>query len=247
MGKARRVKCSFRIETVRSPIRLLERLDHPQTSALTLSPKLLIFDCDGVLVDSEPIAVRVDVQVIRSLGREITEQEVIEQFVGLSNASMWKLVSDRLGVALPPDWDVQYDDLYREAFKKDLRPIEGILEALDVLTIPTCVASSGSHEKMQFTLRLTGLYSRFEGRIFSASDVKHDKPAPDLFLHAAQKMGVAPEDCLVVEDSPYGIEAARRAGMRAIGYAGGLTSAERLRGPHVAVIQHMSELLGVIL
>jgi beta-phosphoglucomutase-like phosphatase (HAD superfamily) len=116
------------------------------------------------------------------------------------------------------------------------------VEALDRITLPTCVASSGSHDKMRFTLGLTGLYERFAGRIFSAYEVARGKPAPDLFLYAAARMGVAPEACAVIEDSRYGIEAARAARMRAFGYAGGLTPRAFLERPGVVVFTDMLEL-----
>lgn len=117
----------------------------------------------------------------------------------------------------------------------------GLPEALDALTLPTCVASSGPHDKMRHTLGRTGLYERFAGRIYSATEVSRGKPAPDLFLYAAQKMGVDPAACVVVEDSRPGVHAARAAGMRAFGYAGGLTAAERLHGRDTTVFYDMRE------
>jgi HAD superfamily hydrolase (TIGR01509 family) len=123
-----------------------------------------------------------------------------------------------------------------------LSPVEGLPEALDAITLPTCVASSGSHEKMRHTLGRTGLYDHFAGRIYSATEVARGKPAPDLFLHAAQKMGVDPAACVVVEDSRPGVQAARAAGMRAFGYAGGLTPAEGLEGADTVVFHHMRKL-----
>src|SRR5207245_8849360 len=132
--------------------------------------------------------------------------------------------------------------LERRASAAERAPVLGILEALDPIAIPTCVASSGTHEKIRYTLGLTGLYDRFAGRIFSASEVAHGKPAPDLFLHAAKRMAVAPEDCVVVEDSRFGVEAARAAGMRALGYAGGLTPRHWLAGPGTIVSEDLREL-----
>lgn len=203
---------------------------------------LVIFDCDGVLVDSERLAVKVDVEIIGKLGWAITEAEVIERFVGRSNEFMRQEIQKAIGRALGPDWDRAYDELYRAAFERDLVAVDGIVLALDAITAATCVASSGSHEKMKFTLGRTGLWDRFAGRIFSASEVKSGKPAPDLFLHAALRMGVAPAECAVVEDSRFGIAAARAAGMRAFGYAGGLTPASWLEGPGTVVFRDMREL-----
>jgi HAD superfamily hydrolase (TIGR01509 family) len=129
------------------------------------------------------------------------------------------------------------------ALAAELTPVEGIVEALDALQgISVCVASSGSHDKMRFTLGMTGLYERFAGRIHSADEVPRGKPAPDLFLHAARRMNVEPAACAVVEDSQYGVQAARAAGMRAFGYAGGLTPANRLEGPNTVLFHDMRAL-----
>jgi HAD superfamily hydrolase (TIGR01509 family) len=203
---------------------------------------LVIFDCDGVLVDSEPIAVRVDVQIFRMLGLTITEQEVVERFIGRSDADIKLELERALGRTLADDWEEEYNPLYREAFAAELKPVDGVLEALDAIDIPTCVASSGSHEKMRFTLGITGLYDRFAGRIFSVSEVEHGKPAPDLFLHAAKQMQVQPSRCAVVEDSRWGVEAARAAGMQSFGYAGGLTLEDRLAGPGTIIFKDMRRL-----
>ena len=168
-------------------------------------PKLVIFDCDGVLVDTERIAVRVDALVLARIGWPLTEAEIAERFVGHSDDYMRGEIEKHLGRAIAPDWDAEYRHLYREAFDAELAPVAGIVEALDRIRTPTCVASSGSHEKMRYTLGKTGLYARFSGRIFSADEVSRGKPAPDLFLHAAARMGVAPADCAVVEDSAAGV------------------------------------------
>jgi HAD superfamily hydrolase (TIGR01509 family) len=203
---------------------------------------LVIFDCDGVLVDTERIAVRIDVVVLEKLGWPMSEAEVIDRFMGRSDEEMTAEIENHLGRKLPATWEEPFRHLYREAFEAELAPVSGVVEALDALTIPTCVASSGTHEKMRFTLGLTGLYERFAGRIFSASEVARGKPAPDLFLHAALRMGVPPARCAVVEDSRYGVEAARAAGMRAFGYAGGLASKGSLAGQHTIVFEDMREL-----
>ena len=209
-------------------------------------PELVIFDCDGVLVDTERIAVRADAVILARIGWPLTEAEVAERFVGHSDDYMRGEVQKHLGRALAPDWDAEYHHLYREAFDAELQPVDGIVEALDLIRTPTCVASSGSHEKMRYTLGKTGLYERFAGRIFSAAEVPRGKPAPDLFLHAAARMGVAPADCAVVEDSAAGVQAARAAGMPVFGYAGGVTPAARLEGPDTIVFRHMRELPGLL-
>ncbi|MGW1407213.1 HAD family hydrolase [Streptomyces sp. NPDC002403] len=205
------------------------------------APELVIFDCDGVLVDSERIAVRIQVQVGAELGWPLTAEEVVEQFVGRSNKSIGELVDARLPGASAA-WQQRFEDLHRDAVGTELVAVEGIHEALAALALPTCVASSGSHDKMRHTLGHTGLYAHFEGRIFSATEVAHGKPAPDLFLHAARRMGVDPAACVVVEDSKYGVQAARSAGMRAFGFAGGLTPAHWLEGPDTVVFDDMRKL-----
>ncbi|WP_405589517.1 HAD family hydrolase [Streptomyces sp. NBC_01190] len=206
------------------------------------APELVIFDCDGVLVDSEKIAVRIDVRVLTELGWPMTEDEVVERFVGRSFADMTAEVERHLGHPLPAGWDIPYKRLYREAFDRELAPVDGVVEALDAITSRTCVASSTGHEGLRHTLGRTGLYERFAGRIFSAADVPRGKPAPDLFLHAARSLGVAPDRCVVVEDSRYGVQAARAAGMRCYGYCGGLTPAAWLEGPGTTVFADMRDL-----
>ncbi|MFF4774151.1 HAD family hydrolase [Microtetraspora fusca] len=206
------------------------------------SVDLVIFDCDGVLVDSEPIAVRTHSAVLTELGWPISEAEVTAMFVGRSTASINELVEERLGPELTREAETRFRRLHQEAVEAGLTPVDGIVEALDAITLPTCVASSGSHDKMRHTLGRTGLYHRFDGRIFSATEVAMGKPAPDLFLFAAARMGVAPSRCVVVEDSRYGVQAARAAGMRAFGYAGGLTPAAWLEGPGTTVFDDMRKL-----
>ncbi len=185
-----------------------------------------------MLVDSERIATRIDVEVLGELGWPITQDEVIERFVGKTDAAMRQEVEEYLGRSVSGDWE-RFAHRYHDAFAAELQPVDGIVEALDAIEVPTCVASSGRPESIEAKLRLTGLWERFDGRISSAADVEHGKPAPDLFLHAARTMGVAPARCTVVEDSPFGIQAARAAGMRSLGYAGGIIPAERLRDADV--------------
>jgi HAD superfamily hydrolase (TIGR01509 family) len=204
--------------------------------------ELVIFDCDGVLVDSERIAVRVEAEYLAELGWPLSQAEIVERFMGRTTEYMDEAVEAQLGSRLPGDWKDQFRRRYAEAFAAELVPVDGVLEVLDQLSVPTCVASSGSHDKLRFTLGHTGLYARFEGRIFSGYEVANGKPAPDLFLHAAARMGAEPARCAVVEDSRYGVLAARAAGMRAFGYAGGLTPADRLEGEGTVVFEDMREL-----
>jgi HAD superfamily hydrolase (TIGR01509 family) len=203
---------------------------------------LLIFDCDGVLIDSERLGVKVDVAAMHELGWPLSESEVIERFVGRSDRENRLAIEAHLGHALPGGWAEALQERYREAFADALTPVEGVLEALDRITLPSCVASSATHEHLRYTLGLTGLYDRFAGRIFSADDVARGKPAPDLFLHAAAQMHAEPEHCVVVEDSRPGVEAARAAGMRVLAFAGGLSSGEVLAGANTVVFEDMREL-----
>jgi HAD superfamily hydrolase (TIGR01509 family) len=210
------------------------------------SVELVIFDCDGVLIDSERLAVKVDVLVLRELGWPVSEAEVIERFMGRSDRDTRAAIETQLGRTLPPGWQETVNARYEEAFAAELAPVAGVQEALDQITLPTCVASSGTHEHLRYTLRLTGLYERFAGRIFSAEDVASGKPAPDLFLHAAASMSARPAACVVVEDSPSGVEAARAAGMRVLAFAGGLTPSDLLDGPNTTVFADMRELPGLV-
>lgn len=204
--------------------------------------ELVIFDCDGVLVDSERLAVRIDAAMLGELGWPISEEEVVHRFVGRSYAAMTAEIEDHLGTALPNGWEAELNRRYATAIETELTPVDGIVEALDELTVPTCVASSGSHETMRRSLGRTGLYGRFAGRIFSATEVPHGKPAPDLFLHAAARMGVSPDRCTVIEDSQYGVRAARAAKMRVLGYAAGVTPASWLVDEGAEVFTDMREL-----
>jgi HAD superfamily hydrolase (TIGR01509 family) len=203
---------------------------------------LVILDCDGVLVDTEPIAVRLSVELGREFGWELTPEQVLHRFVGRSDHSIHAQISERLGPEIAETWQARFRDLHRAAIEAELTPVPGVVDALSRITLPTCVASSGSHEKMRHTLGSVGLHQRFEGRIFSATEVRHGKPAPDLFLHAADRMGVPPDRCIVVEDSRHGVAAARAAGMRSLGFHGGLTPKHWLEGPGTVVFESMADL-----
>jgi len=207
-------------------------------AGVTARPDLVIFDCDGVLVDSEPIARHVYQTMLAELGWNLTDEEYVDRFVGRSLRANRRDLQDHLGSALPDGW---LDDIVariRAEYRTGLDRVDGVTEALDgidALGIQTCVASSGTHENIEHSLRLVGLYDRFAGRVFSATDVAHGKPAPDLFLHAAATLSMSPSACVVVEDSRYGVTAARAAGMRCIAYAGGVTPADRLTAATVVV------------
>jgi HAD superfamily hydrolase (TIGR01509 family) len=204
--------------------------------------ELVIFDCDGVLVDSEPIAVRIDVEMFAELGMTLTEQEVIDRFVGRSPELLTQAVEQQLGHPPPDDWEERGEQRLRRALEAELRPVAGIVEALDAISLPMCVASSSPPERLRFKLELTGLYDRFAGHVFNATQVANGKPAPDLFLYAAARMGVAPANCVVVEDSRYGVQAARAADMDVFAYAGGLTPRDVLEGSRTVVFDDMRAL-----
>ena len=213
---------------------------------------LVIFDCDGVLVDSERLSIRVDAMFLERLGWPMDEAEIVERFVGRSDADMRADIEERLGRPIPAEIDREFDRIYRDMFERELTAVDGIVDALDVIVaaaIPICVASSGGHAKIRRSLELTGLTRYFGDRILSAADVPRGKPAPDLFLHAASSMDASPSRCAVVEDSAFGVDAAIAAGMRAFGYAGGVTSGDRLSRPGIVVFDDMHrlpELLGVM-
>lgn len=183
--------------------------------------KLIIFDCDGVLVDSEIIANRVLAAHLSRHGYAATAAECIARFVGRTIPGVIKMVADE-GVALPDDFEATLREKDTEAFARDLKATVGMHLALEHLThLPKCVASSGSPEKIRTNLETTRLLGFFDPHLFSARDVEHPKPAPDLFMMAAERMGARADDCTVIEDTPLGVEAGKRAGMRTFGYIGG--------------------------
>jgi HAD superfamily hydrolase (TIGR01509 family) len=183
--------------------------------------KLIIFDCDGVLIDSEVIACRMMAEALTLEGYPITTEDMVHRFAGLSGKTRAALVERELGRKLPADFEAIAQHSLRAAFQQELQATAGIAEALDALPMPVCVASSSGADRLRFALDLVGLHSRFAGNIFSADSVSHGKPAPDLFLFAAARMQVAPADCLVVEDSAAGVQAATAAGMAVLGFCGG--------------------------
>ncbi len=177
---------------------------------------LIIFDLDGVLVDSEPISTRVLRDVLAEIGLSLSESATEQQFLGRSRWESVAMIEQQLGRPVPERFVENWQRRVFDRLRQQLRPVPGIEAALDRLTVPTCLASGSDPARIQLSLEVTGLLSRFEGRIFSAAQVARGKPAPDLFLLAAQKLGAAPSECIVVEDSDVGIEAAARAGMRSL-------------------------------
>jgi HAD superfamily hydrolase (TIGR01509 family) len=201
---------------------------------------LLILDNDGVLVDSEPIANRVLAELLTGYGWPTTYDEAVRDYMGGTLRRVREIVEPRLGRPLPADFEDSYHERLFDRMRTELTVVNDVMAALDRIDLPMCVASSGTHERIETALTTVGLLTRFQGRIFSAQDVPRGKPHPDLFLYAAERMGAEPGRCLVVEDSPYGVTAAKRAGMTVIGYAG-LTPAERLAEADI-VIERMADL-----
>ncbi|MEU7500863.1 HAD family hydrolase [Streptomyces griseofuscus] len=194
---------------------------------------LIIFDNDGVLVDSEPISNRHLAAYLTELGIETSYEDSLRDYMGSAMHRVHELVLERTGQRLPADFDDVFHARVFAAFERELGPVPGAAEVLEKLAadgVPYCVASSGSHERIRVGHRTTGLDRWFqEERIFSSQDVGKGKPAPDLFLYAAERMGVAPGRCAVVEDSPLGVQAAVAAGMDVYGFTA-MTPAERLTG-----------------
>lgn len=186
-----------------------------------MTPSLVIFDCDGVLVDTERLANQILAKLITELGFPISGPDCQKRFMGRTLESVKGMVEELTGCTLPDDWPDYVRKLDLEAFEKGVEAIPGIenlLDELDRMEIPYCVGSSGEYRKMRATLGSSGLLPRLEGKLFSAQDCERGKPAPDVFLLAANKMGHEPENCVVIEDSVPGVTAARAAGMRAYAF-----------------------------
>ncbi|MFD7994063.1 HAD family hydrolase [Streptomyces mexicanus] len=209
---------------------------------------LVIFDNDGVLVDSEPVSNRLLAEYLTELGHPTSYEDSIRDYMGSAMHRVHDLVLERTGKRLPDDFDDVFHARVFAAFERELRAVPGIVAVLEKLAAdgtPYCVASSGSHERIRVGHRATGLDRWFDdARIFSSQDVGRGKPAPDLFLHAARRMGVEPARCVVVEDSPLGVQAAVAAGMDVLGFTA-MTPAERLTGAaHLfATMEELPDLL----
>src|SRR3954447_10879471 len=186
---------------------------------------LVIFDCDGVLVDSEVLACDVQARAVTAYGLPMSGAEVARRFLGISAKDMRGLLEIDLGRPLPTDHETRCGAELFDLFRRELKPVAGIEDVLAEIgraETARCVASSSSPERIALALNVTGLSGFFGRHVFSSNMVERGKPAPDLFLHAAERMGFGPESCVVVEDSPNGIKAARSAGMRALGFVGGV-------------------------
>ncbi|MBM5822051.1 MAG: HAD family hydrolase [Cyanobacteria bacterium K_Offshore_surface_m2_011] len=180
---------------------------------------LVIFDCDGVLVDSERITNQVFCTMLNEIGLSVTLEDMFEVFVGHSMQQCIEIITQMRGAPPPDSFVPQLRSRTAEALRLQITPIPGVKATLKALSIPYCVASSGEHAKIRLTLGATGLLPHFDNRIFSVTDVERPKPAPDIFLHAAQTLGAQPARCAVVEDTPTGVRAGVAAGMHVFGFS----------------------------
>jgi HAD superfamily hydrolase (TIGR01509 family) len=205
-----------------------------------MHPEHIIFDCDGVLIDSEVIASRADAACLAELGIIISVEEIMQRYLGISAATMCRDIEQRYGLALPPDFVATLHRRVAEVFDAELAAMPGIETLLQNLQQPRCVASSSAPERLRHSLSVTGLLHYFEPHVFSATQVARGKPAPDLFLFAANAMQASPGCCTVIEDSVPGVQAAVAAGMRVVGFTGGghcrPGHAERLRAAGAATV-----------
>ncbi|MFG2139184.1 HAD family hydrolase [Streptomyces sp. NPDC048650] len=211
---------------------------------------LVIFDNDGVLVDSEPISNRILAEYLTELGYPTTYEDSLRDYMGAAVHRIHDVVLERSGERLPAEFDAIFHGRVFDAFRRQLEPVDGVadvLEKLAVEEVPYCVGSSGSHARIRVALGKTGLFDRFGAeRIFSSQDVGRGKPAPDLFLHAARVMGVAPQRCAVVEDSVLGVRAAVAAGMDVFGFTAMTPAAQLAEAGATALFREMAELPGLL-
>ncbi len=204
--------------------------------------KLVIFDCDGVLVDSESICAQVMCEVLQGLGSTCTVEDVDRSFRGRSLSDCMERLETHWQISLPPTFLATLNERTFAALEAELRPIcnvVGAIERIQAAGLPICVASSGSHQKINHSLGLTNLIHHFEGNLFSASEVRAGKPAPDIFLHAAKRMGVPSSQCVVVEDSLPGAEGALAAGCRVLAYS---SQERRDHNAHFRALKNMGAL-----
>jgi len=204
--------------------------------------KCIIFDCDGVLVDSEILAIQTLTDMANERGAEIDLHYALRNFKGSFLEACFEKIEAISGKPLPQNFEAEYRKRSFEVFKNELQPVKGIKDVLENLTIPFCTASSGPQEKIRLNLVTTGLRHFFEERIFSCYDIGKWKPDPAIFLHAAAVMGFAPEDCLVIEDTILGVRAAKAGGFDVFGYTE-LNENEAFEKEATAIFNTMNELL----
>lgn len=222
---------------------------HPAAARALDAAKLVVFDCDGVLVDTERIGPEVLAAMTTEVGWPLTPEDIRVLFLGTTASYLMEQVRAHADVPVPDAWHAEYLARLTAAFEAAPHTMPGVPEVLDALearAVPYCVASSGSHARIRHSLTATGLWERFAGgsfRVFSADDVARGKPAPDLFLHAAAECGTEPEHCLVVEDSPAGVRAALDARMPVLGYTGGPTPASWLTDATLGTVDDLRALV----
>lgn len=213
-------------------------------------PRLVIFDCDGVLVDSEPIANRIDAEALTKAGFPISAEENIRRFTGMSQATARALILRESGITIPADYFAEYHPLLMQAYENELIPLmTPVLESLRLANVQRCVASSSPRQRVLRCLQITDQFQYFdESSVFTAQQVVNGKPAPDLFLFAAKQMGFDPADCMVIEDSVAGIQAALSAKMEVIAFLGGGHTApvwyqEKIQSLGVPVVHNCAALI----
>ena len=207
--------------------------------------KCVIFDCDGVLVDSEPIANRVLVDMANELGANIDLDYALKNFKGTSMQRCQEQIAELVTQRLPDDFLPRFRERSFESFRQNIQPVDGITDVLEKLDIPFCVASSGPENKIRLNLELTGLLPHFEDKIFSCFTVRKWKPDPTVFLWAAETMGFKPEECIVIEDSISGVNAAKNGGFDVFGFTAHDYNNE-LEGHATLTFDDMSKLIALI-
>jgi HAD superfamily hydrolase (TIGR01509 family) len=224
----------------------------PSLASAPVTPDLVIFDCDGVLVDSEAIVIEIEAELLTEAGFPMSADECADKCVGLSGTDVGRMLEAEFGRPLPDDLYPRIERGALARFRDDLRPVTGMPELLTALDLPRCVASSSDLDRIKLSLDLTGLTRHFDpAAIYSAQMVTRGKPAPDLFLHAAGLLGATPDRCLVIEDSPAGVAAALAADMSVVGFTAGTHARpsleQRLRAAGASTIfERADELQGLL-
>ena len=207
---------------------------------------LVIFDCDGILVESEELACRIYVDMFQEYGYHIDYAETLHKFYGMTLESRLKISEQELGWRPPADFISTFHVRELELSETQLQTVPHVHELIESIAQPKCVASNGSRKEILFRLRIAGLLAHFQNAIFSGTEVAHPKPAPDVYLAAAQAFNVAPERCVVIEDSTLGVTAAVAAGMKVYGYAS-FNSAEALQFAGAIPFKSMLEMKNILL
>lgn len=211
-----------------------------------MNVKGIIFDCDGVLVDSEKLAIKAMLLLAKPYGFKLKLADAMRMFHGKSYQYCFDTIRGGATQKLPDDFEEQYRLLSFEYFKQSLKPVKGVVDFINTLTVPFAVASSGPRDKILLNLKLAGLSDKFQDAVFSCYDIQKWKPEPDIFLHAAKALGIAVSDCIVIEDSPTGVEAAVRGGFKAFGLATNKDTADKLRNAGAIVFYNFKELKQLI-